>query len=157
MLIGFFEEVRRYRVPATIRELLDLISALDNKLAFASLDDFYYLSRLCLVKDEKNFDKFDRAFESYFKGIDALDDLFKELIPEDWLKSELEKFLSEEEKEKIESMGGFDELMDALRDRLENQEKKHEGGNRMIGSGGTSPIIQKACASARRRVDMVRL
>ena len=99
MLIGFFEEVRRYRVPATIRELLDLIAALENKLAFASMDDFYYLSRLCLVKDEKHFDKFDRAFESYFKGIEALDDLFKELIPEDWLKSELQKYLSEEEKE----------------------------------------------------------
>lgn len=142
MLIGFFEEVRRHRVPATIKELLDLISALEHKLAFASLDDFYFLSRLCLVKDEKNFDKFDRAFESYFKGIEALDDLFKELIPEDWLKSELEKFLTEEEMEEIESMGGFDELMDALKDRLENQEKKHEGGNRMIGSGGTSPFGQ---------------
>ena len=142
MLIGFFEEVRRYRVPATIRELLDLISALENKLVFASMDDFYYLSRLCLVKDEKHFDKFDRAFESYFKGIEALDDLFKELIPEDWLKSELQKYLSEEEKEQIESMGGFEELMEALRDRLENQEKKHEGGNRMIGSGGTSPFGQ---------------
>lgn len=142
MLIGFFEEIRRHRVPATIKELLDLISALEHKLAFASLDDFYFLSRLCLVKDEKNFDKFDRAFESYFKGIEALDDLFKELIPEDWLKSELEKFLTEEEMEEIESMGGFDELMDALKDRLENQEKKHEGGNRMIGSGGTSPFGQ---------------
>lgn len=142
MLIGFFEEVRRHRVPATIKELLDLISALEHKLAFASLDDFYFLSRLCLVKDEKNFDKFDRAFESYFKGIEALDDLFKELIPEDWIKSELEKFLTEEEMEEIESMGGFDELMDALKDRLENQEKKHEGGNRMIGSGGTSPFGQ---------------
>lgn len=142
MLIGFFEEVRRYRVPATIRELLDLIAALENRLAFASMDDFYYLSRLCLVKDEKHFDKFDRAFESYFKGIEALDDLFKELIPEDWLKSELQKYLSEEEKEQIESMGGFEELMEALRDRLENQEKKHEGGNRMIGSGGTSPFGQ---------------
>lgn len=142
MLIGFFEEIRRHRVPATIKELLDLISALEHKLAFASLDDFYFLSRLCLVKDEKNFDKFDRAFESYFKGIEALDDLFKELIPEDWLKSELEKFLTEEEMEEIESMDGFDELMDALKDRLENQEKKHEGGNRMIGSGGTSPFGQ---------------
>lgn len=142
MLIGFFEEIRRHRVPATIKELLDLISALEHKLAFASLDDFYFLSRLCLVKDEKNFDKFDRAFESYFEGIEALDDLFKELIPEDWLKSELEKFLTEEEMEEIESMGGFDELMDALKDRLENQEKKHEGGNRMIGSGGTSPFGQ---------------
>jgi len=142
MLIGFFQEVRRHRVPATIKELLDLISALKHKIAFASLDDFYYLSRLCLVKDEKNFDKFDRAFESYFKGIDALDDLFKDTIPEDWLKSELQKYLSEEEKAQIDAMGGFEELMDALRDRLENQEKKHEGGNRMIGSGGTSPFGQ---------------
>ena len=142
MLIGFFEEVRRHKVPATIKELLDLLGALQKNIAFASLDDFYFLSRLCLVKDEKNFDKFDRAFDSYFKGIEALDDLFKEAIPEEWLKSELEKFLTEEEKAEIEKMGGFEELMDALKDRLENQEKKHEGGNRMIGSGGTSPFGQ---------------
>lgn len=142
MLIGFFQEVRRNKVPATIKELLDLINALENHLAFASIDDFYYLSRLCLVKDEKNFDKFDRAFESYFKGIEVMDELLNELIPEDWLKSELQKFLTDEEKEEIESMGGFEELMDALKDRLENQEKKHEGGNRMIGSGGTSPFGQ---------------
>jgi uncharacterized protein with von Willebrand factor type A (vWA) domain len=140
MLIGFFEEVRAAKVPVSLKELLDLIEALQSRIAFANMDDFYYLSRLCFVKDEKNFDKFDRAFASYFKGIELLDDLFKEAIPEDWLRSELEKFLTEEQKAEIDSMGGFDELMDAFKERLEQQEKKHQGGNRMIGTGGTSPF-----------------
>jgi hypothetical protein len=93
-----------------------------------------------LVKDEKHFDKFDQAFDKYFKGIEALNDLFSQEIPQDWLQSELEKFLSEEEKAQIESLGGFDELMKAFQDRLDNQDKKHKGGNRMIGTGGTSPF-----------------
>jgi hypothetical protein len=140
MLIGFFEEVRAAKVPATLKELLDLIEAIQARLAFANLDEFYYLSRLCLVKDEKHFDKFDQAFDKYFKGIEALNDLFSQEIPQDWLQSELEKFLSEEEKAQIESLGGFDELMKAFQDRLDNQDKKHKGGNRMIGTGGTSPF-----------------
>jgi hypothetical protein len=140
MLIGFFEEVRAAKVPATLKELLDLIEAIQARLAFANLDEFYYLSRLCLVKDEKHFDKFDQAFDKYFKGIEALNDLFSQEIPQDWLQSELEKLLSEEEKAQIESLGGFDELMKAFQDRLDNQDKKHKGGNRMIGTGGTSPF-----------------
>lgn len=140
MLIDFFQKVRAAKVPATIKELLDLMEALEKRLIFADVDEFYYLSRLCLVKDEKHFDKFDRAYGAYFEGIEVLDDLFAKAIPEEWLRAEFEKSLTEEEKAKIEAMGGLEELMKAFKERLENQEKKHQGGNRQIGTGGTSPF-----------------
>ena len=140
MLIDFFQEVRAARVPVSLKEFLDLMEALDKKLVFADIEEFYYLSRLCLVKDEKHFDKFDRAYDKYFKGIETLDDLFAEAIPEDWLESELQRNLTEEQKAQIEAMGGLDELMKAFKERLEEQKKKHQGGNRMIGTGGTSPF-----------------
>jgi len=140
MLIDFFQKIRSAKVPATLKELLDLMEALEKRLIFADVEDFYYLSRLCLVKDEKHFDKFDRAYGAYFKGIEVLDDLFSKAIPEEWLRAEFEKNLTDEEKAKIEAMGGLEELMKAFKDRLENQEKKHQGGNRQIGTGGTSPF-----------------
>lgn len=140
MLIDFFEQVRAERVPVSLKELLDLLQALQKHIVFADIDEFYYLSRLCLVKDEKHFDKFDRAYDKYFKGIEALDDLFSEAIPEEWLRTEFEKHLTEEQKAEIEAMGGLDELMEAFKERLEEQEKKHKGGNKMIGTGGTSPF-----------------
>lgn len=141
MLIDFFQEVRAAKVPVSMKEFLDLMAALEKKVVFADIEEFYYLSRLCLVKDEKHFDKFDRAYDKYFKGIESLDDLFAEAeIPDDWLKSELMKSLSDEEKAKIESMGGLEELMKAFQERLEEQKKKHQGGNKMIGTGGTSPF-----------------
>ena len=140
MLIEFFQEVRAAKVPATLKEFLDLMEALEKNIVFADIDQFYYLSRLCLVKDEKNFDKFDRAYGKYFEGLEVLDDLFQEMIPEDWLKTEFEKNLTQEEKDKIEAMGGLEELMKAFQERLEQQKKKHQGGNRMIGTGGTSPF-----------------
>jgi len=140
MLIGFFQEVRAAKVPVSLKELLDLMNALDKKIVFANIDDFYYLSRLCLVKDEKHFDKFDRAYAKYFEGIEVLDDLFSEAIPEDWLETELQRQLTEEQKAEIEAMGGLEELMKAFKERLEEQKKKHQGGNRMIGTGGTSPF-----------------
>jgi len=140
MLLDFFNEVRAARVPVSIREFLDLMQALDKKLAFADIEEFYYLSRLCLVKDEKHFDKFDRAYDKYFKGIESLDDLFAEAIPEDWLESEFIRQMTEEQKAEIEAMGGLDELMKAFKERLEEQHKKHQGGNKMIGTGGTSPF-----------------
>jgi uncharacterized protein with von Willebrand factor type A (vWA) domain len=140
MLIGFFQEVRAAKVPVSLKELLDLMNALDKKIVFANIDDFYYLSRLCLVKDEKHFDKFDRAYAKYFEGIEVLDDLFAEAIPEDWLETELQRQLTEEQKAEIEAMGGLEELMKAFKERLEEQKKKHQGGNRMIGTGGTSPF-----------------
>ena len=140
MLIDFFQKIRNAKVPVTLKELLDLMEALEKKLVFADVDEFYYLSRLCLVKDEKHFDKFDRAYGAYFEGIEVLDDLFSEAIPEEWLRAEFEKSLSDEEKAQIEAMGGLEELMKAFKDRLENQKKKHQGGNRQIGTGGTSPF-----------------
>tara|TARA_R110001592_G_scaffold137324_1_gene355233 strand:- start:17937 stop:19115 length:1179 start_codon:yes stop_codon:yes gene_type:complete len=140
MLIKFFQMVRAAKVPASLKEFLDLMHALEQKIVFANVDEFYYLSRLCLVKDEKHFDKFDRAYGAYFEGIETLDDLFSEMIPEDWLKTEFEKNLTEEEKAQIAAMGGLEELMKAFKERLEEQKKKHQGGNKMIGTGGTSPF-----------------
>ena len=115
MLIKFFQAVRAAKVPASLKEFLDLMQALEKKIVFANIDEFYYLSRLCLVKDEKHFDKFDRAYGAYFEGMEALDDLFKEMIPEDWLKAEFEKNLTEEEKAQIEAMGGLEALMEAFK------------------------------------------
>jgi hypothetical protein len=140
MLIKFFQMVRAAKVPASLKEFLDLMHALEQKIVFADVDEFYYLSRLCLVKDEKHFDKFDRAYGAYFEGLESLDDLFSEMIPEDWLKTEFEKNLTEEEKAQIAAMGGLEELMKAFKERLEEQKKKHQGGNKMIGTGGTSPF-----------------
>jgi len=140
MLIDFFMEVRRARVPASLREYLDLIEALQHRLAFADMEDFYYLSRLCLVKDERHYDKFDRAFDAYFKGIENLDALLQDMIPDDWLRSEFEKQLSEEEKAKIDSLGGLEELIETFKKRMEEQQERHQGGNKWIGTGGTSPF-----------------
>ena len=117
MLIEFFQKVRSAKVPATLKELLDLMEALEKRLIFADVDEFYYLSRLCLVKDEKYFDKFDRGYGAYFEGFEVLDDLFSKAIPEEWLRSEFEKSLTEEEKAKIEAMGGL-EVSDAVRDEF---------------------------------------
>lgn len=139
MLIDFFSKVREYKVPCTLRELLDLIRALEQHVIFANVDDFYVLSRAILVKDESYFDKFDRAFADYFKGISDQElDLSK--IPEDWLTKQLEKQLSAEEKAKIKALGGFDKIMETLAERLKEQQKRHQGGNKWIGTGGTSPF-----------------
>ncbi len=140
MLIDFFLEVRRAGVPASLREFLDLTEALQKRLAFADLEDFYFLSRLCLVKDERHYDKFDRAFDAYFKGIENLDELLEALIPDDWLRSEFEKHLTEEEKAQIESLGGLEELIETFKQRMDEQTDRHEGGNKWIGTGGTSPF-----------------
>jgi uncharacterized protein with von Willebrand factor type A (vWA) domain len=139
MLIDFFCKVRDYKVPCTLRELLDLIRALEQGVVFASIDDFYSVSRTILVKDEAHFDKFDRAFADYFKGVASIDLDLSE-IPEDWLKKHFEKQLSAEEKAKIKALGGLDKLMETLAERLKEQEKRHQGGNKWIGTGGTSPF-----------------
>lgn len=139
MLIEFFYKLREYQVPATLRELLDLLSAMEKGVVFASVEDFYFLSRIILVKDESNFDKYDRAFADYFEGVQSLD-LFGKEIPEEWLRKQIEKNLSDEEKAQIEAMGGLDALMETLKKRLEEQEKRHQGGNEWIGTGGTSPF-----------------
>ncbi len=139
MLIDFFCKVRDYKIPCTLRELLDLIRALERGVVFASIDDFYALSKTILVKDEVHFDKFDRAFADYFKGVASLELDLSE-IPEDWLKKHFEKQLSAEEKAKIKALGGLDKLMETLAQRLKEQEKRHQGGNKWIGTGGTSPF-----------------
>ncbi len=139
MLIDFFCKVRDYKVPCTLRELLDLLRALEQGVVFASIDDFYSVSRTILVKDEAHFDKFDRAFADYFKGVASLELDLSE-IPEEWLRKHFEKQLSDEEKAKITALGGLDKLMETLAERLKEQEKRHQGGNKWIGTGGTSPF-----------------
>ena len=139
MLINLFQTVRSSGVPCTLRELLDLLGALEKQLVYANIDDFYYLSRAILVKDEKHYDKFDKAFDIYFKGLETLDDVIQALIPDEWLRKEFEKFLTPEELEKIKSMGGLEKLLDEFKKRLEEQKGRHEGGDKWVGTGGTSP------------------
>jgi uncharacterized protein with von Willebrand factor type A (vWA) domain len=140
MLIPFFYLLRDGGVKTSITELLTLLEALKKGVAGQSVDDFYYLARTCLVKDESQLDRFDRIFAAYFKGIeDALTDLLED-VPEDWLRSQAELLLTAEEKAQIEALGGFEALMQALRERLEEQEERHEGGNKWIGTAGTSPF-----------------
>ena len=138
MLIDFFYTLRAARLPVSVKEFLTLLDALRQGVIGPSVDDFYHLARLTLVKDEALFDKFDRAFAAYFKGVEMLTDFGKE-VPLDWLQKVLEKELSPEEKAAIEKMG-WDELMETLKKRLEEQKERHEGGNKWIGTGGTSPF-----------------
>ncbi|MFZ2991101.1 vWA domain-containing protein [Ideonella sp.] len=138
MLIQFFYALRAARLPVSVQEFLSLLEALKMGVIGPSVDDFYVLARTVLVKDEAHFDKFDRAFGAYFKGVEALTDFGKE-IPLDWLQKVLEKELSAEQKAAIQAMG-WDELMETLKKRLEEQKERHEGGNKWIGTGGTSPF-----------------
>lgn len=141
MLIDFFLTVHKARVPVSVREYLDLVAAVKSQIVFADMDEFYHLARLCLVKNEQHFDRFDRAFGAYFKGLDTMPLFDEEVnIPEEWMRKELERFLSPEEMAKIEALGGLDELMETFKKRLEEQHKRHQGGNKMIGTGGTSPF-----------------
>jgi len=140
MLVNFFYSLRSAKVPVSVKEFLMLIEAMGEGLAFGSIDDFYLLSRTCLVKDEKFYDRFDRAFGAYFNGLQAIDDILDALIPEDWIRAEFMKQLTDEEKEKIKSLGGLEELLKKFKERLEEQKKRHQGGNKWIGTGGTSPF-----------------
>jgi uncharacterized protein len=139
MLIEFFFTLKEFGVPGSIKEFLVLIEALKKHVAYCSVDEFYYLARTCLVKDEKHFDKYDRAFGKYFKGILAVDGAVAE-IPEEWLRRMAEKYLTDEEKALIESMGGWEKLMETLKKRLEEQKGRHQGGSKWIGTAGTSPF-----------------
>ena len=140
MLIPFFFMLRDGGMKTSITELLTLLEAMKRGVAGHDVNDFYYLARATLVKDESDLDRFDRIFGAYFKGIeDSLADLF-ESIPDDWLRQQAELMLSDEERAQIESMGGFEELMKALAERLEEQDERHEGGNKWIGTAGTSPF-----------------
>ena len=124
MLINFFFTLRKYKLPVTIRELMDLLQGLKSQLVYANLDDFYLLSRTALVKDEKNYDKFDRAFSAYFKGLEDLHGLLESLIPDEWLRHEFEKSLSPEDLKEIESLGGLEKLIEAFKKAKEEAESK---------------------------------
>jgi uncharacterized protein with von Willebrand factor type A (vWA) domain len=139
MLIGFFLKLKDHKLPVSIKEYLTLVEALQKGVIGPSLDDFYFLSRAALVKDEANYDKFDRAFAEYYRGVEAL--AGKEVdLPLEWLKKQAELNLTPEEKAMIESLGGWEKLMETLKQRLEEQKKRHQGGNKMIGTAGTSPF-----------------
>lgn len=140
MLTRFFFMLREGGLKPSVTELLSLLEAMKMGVAGHSVEDFYYLARAALVKDESQFDRFDRIFAAHFQGIeDAYKDLAAEL-PEEWLRRQAELMLTEEERAQIEAMGGFDKLMEALRERLEEQNERHEGGNKWIGTAGTSPF-----------------
>lgn len=140
MLIPFFYHLRTGGMKTSITEMLTLLEAMREGLAQQSVDDFYYLSRACLVKDESQLDRFDRIFSAYFRGVDDSLRGLEQDVPEEWLRRQAELMLSDEEKARIEAMGGFDELMKALQARLEEQDARHEGGSRWIGTAGTSPF-----------------
>ncbi|MEM9616772.1 MAG: VWA domain-containing protein [Pseudomonadota bacterium] len=140
MFTKFFHELKSAGLPVSLREYLTLMQAMDADLASRKVEDFYYLSRSSLVKDERNLDKFDRVFAHVFKGIESVAESVEAEIPEDWLKILTEKYFTEEEKKEIEALGGWDKLMETLKKRLDEQEKRHQGGNKWIGTGGTSPF-----------------
>ncbi len=140
MLVEFFMQLKRAGIPVTIREFLSLLEALDKEVVWGSAEDFYCLARLCLVKDETHFDKFDRVFAHYFKGAAELEEELQAHIPEEWLRRLSELVLSEEEKARVEALGGFQKLMEELRKRLAEQQERHQGGNKWIGTGGRSPF-----------------
>ena len=141
MFLNFFNELRAAKVPVTLKEYLALMEAMDKGVIDRDVEDFYYLARAALVKDERNIDKFDKVFGHVFKGLDSLGDAIESQdLPEEWLRKMTEKFLTPEEMAEIEALGGFEKLMETLKQRLEEQKKRHEGGNKWIGTGGTSPF-----------------
>ncbi len=140
MLVGFLDSLRRFGVPATLRELLDLHAVMEANLAEMDMDAFYYLARAITVKNEAHYDRYDLAFTSFFREVESLDDLIEKLIPNDWLRQEFERQLSEEDRAKIQSLGGLDKLIDEFNKRLSEQHKRHAGGSKWIGTGGTSPF-----------------
>ena len=137
MLIDFFLHLKAAKLPVSTREFLTLLEAMRERLAGHSMDDFYFLSRACLVKDETNYDKFDRAFGAYFKGVTEIPGLDAE-IPEDWLRMMMKKHLTPEERAKLEKLG-WDKLMEQFKERLKEQKGRHAGGSKWIGTGGSSP------------------
>jgi len=140
MFVTFFQELKAAGVPVTLREYLTLMQAMEMDLAGRRVDDFYYLSRAALIKDERNLDKFDRVFAHVFKGLATTAEALEAEIPVEWLKKLTEKYLTEEEKRQIEAMGGLDKLLETLRRRLQEQKGRHQGGSKWIGTAGTSPF-----------------
>ena len=143
MFLPFFEHLRAHKVPVSMREFLAFLDGMSAGLATYDVEAFYYLARVSMVKDERNIDKFDQAFAAAFSGLEdiTVEQVLEAVdIPEEWLRKMSEKHLSEEEKAEIEAMGGFEKLMETLKERLKEQEKRHEGGNKWVGTGGTSPF-----------------
>ena len=140
MFVEFFLALKEARIPVTLREFLVLLEAMERKVVSFNVDDFYFLSRSCLVKDERNLDKFDQVFGSCFEGLEFGQDLFETGIPEDWLQKLAERVMTTEEMAEIKSLGGWEKLMETLLERLAEQNKRHQGGSKMIGTGGTSPF-----------------
>jgi uncharacterized protein with von Willebrand factor type A (vWA) domain len=140
MMLGLFQSLRAERVPVTLRELLDLHAALDARVVHADPEAFYFLARSTLVKDERQFDKFDRGYGNWLRGLPPVDRLVEAAIPEEWLRREFLRQLGDEDKARIEALGGLDKLIDEFRKRLAEQQGRHQGGKRWIGTGGTSPF-----------------
>ena len=140
MLIRFFYMLRQGGVPVSVTEFLALLEALEARVVGLSAEEFYYLARTVLVKDERFYDRFDRVFAAHFKGLEQLFETLVAELPEEWLRRSTELFLSDEEKARIEALGGWDQLMETLRQRLEEQKGRHQGGSKWIGTGGTSPF-----------------
>ena len=140
MLVRFFTDLRAGGVPVTLPEFLSLLEALEARVAALSAEEFYYLARLALVKDERNFDRFDRVFAEHFEGAQKVFEKIVAELPPEWLRQVTERLFSDEERAKVESLGGWDKLLETLRQRLREQQDRHEGGTRWIGTGGTSPF-----------------
>jgi uncharacterized protein with von Willebrand factor type A (vWA) domain len=140
MFVAFFHELKTAGVPVTLREYLTLMEAMEQDLAGRRVEDFYYLARTTLVKDERNLDKFDRVFGHVFKGLESTSEALSHEIPAEWLKKLAEKYLSEEERKEIEAIGGLDKLLELLRQRMREQKGRHQGGKKWIGTAGTSPF-----------------
>ncbi len=141
MLINFFMCLKQNGLPVSLTELFALLECLDENIVFGDVEDFYYLARLCMVKDEKHFDRFDRAFAEYFRRIESTGaDMLVGRVPEEWLRKQFEASLSEEEKARLRSLGGLEQLLEEFRKRLAQQRERHQGGDKWIGTGGTSPF-----------------
>ena len=143
MFLPFFDNLRAHKIPVSLREFLSFLEAMKAGLAIYEMDHFYLLGRTILVKDERNLDKFDRAFAATFKGLEDVSpqDMLEQVdLPDDWLRKLAEKTLSDADKDEIEGLGGFDKLMETLRKRLEEQKSRHQGGSKWLGTAGTSPF-----------------
>ncbi|MFA9290546.1 MAG: VWA domain-containing protein, partial [Solirubrobacteraceae bacterium] len=139
MFLDFFLALRKHKLPVGINEHLTFLEALINEIPNYSIENFYFLAKTILVKNEKNYDLFDQIFNHFFKGVESYTEAIAE-IDEEWIKNLLNRVFTQEERAAIEAMGGLDELMKRLKELLEEQKERHEGGNKWIGTGGTSPF-----------------
>ncbi len=140
MLIDFLLKLREHKLPVSIKEVLVLIEALQKHVVHGNMEHFYLLARSTLIKDETLYDKYDLAFAAYFEGLQAIEMTLEDMVPNDWLKANMDKFISEEQKNALGERKSLDELMKMLKERMEEQKEKHEGGNKWIGTRGTSPF-----------------